>query len=347
VATIIVPEDIYYGTPASLLVGGVEVGATVDPPTIAFEITHFTPEFQGARGPVARTRGISRVIPRANFQLNEFSASKLAWAFAGSTISASGALGFPDPAGLDTTLAADPAIAATNLKVTAITNVAINDFVLVGPTLTPTDSNTEVVRVLTVGTAGAGGTGLDIVSDTGGGMRIDHANGENVKEVFGTTLATPIAVGAGATSGTSIKLTAIPAGLTVGHLLRVGYFGRYESRTVTFVGTAGAGGTGVIVDQAYSLTHAAGEWVIRTSGLGLSSIEWTPGRLGSGVYKDCVLTGEGLDGRQLIVDIYNAINTSSPELTFADTEITGVPITLEGNYDPLTPRKVPFRLRAG
>ena len=47
-ATTIAPEELYFGTPVSLTVGGVEVGATTEPPTLEIEIEEYTPEFQGA-----------------------------------------------------------------------------------------------------------------------------------------------------------------------------------------------------------------------------------------------------------------------------------------------------------
>ena len=160
-------------------------------------------------------------------------------------------------AGLDTTLAADPAVAATNLKVASVTTVTANQFVRVGEAgETATALNSEVVRVLTVGTTGSGGTGLDIVSDTGGGMVLDRASADEVKTVTGTTLAAPAVVGA-----TNIRVASV-TGLTAGDVVRIGYLAHYETRTLTVVGTALAGGTGLDFATPLKRDHSIGEWVV-------------------------------------------------------------------------------------
>lgn len=76
--------------------------------------------------------------------------------------------------GGNTTLAADPALGATNFKVTAITNFAVGDWVRID-----TGANREYRRITAVGTAGSGGTGIDI----DGATTIDHANGVAFVEV--------------------------------------------------------------------------------------------------------------------------------------------------------------------
>lgn len=74
----------------------------------------------------------------------------------------------PVAGGGSTTLAADPAIGATNFKVTAVTNFAVGDFVKID-----TGANREFRKITAVGTAGSGGTGIDVDGVT----LIDHANG--------------------------------------------------------------------------------------------------------------------------------------------------------------------------
>jgi hypothetical protein len=70
--------------------------------------------------------------------------------------------------GGSTTLAADPALGATNFKVTAVTNFNVGDWVKID-----TGANTEFRKITAVGTSGSGGTGIDVDSAT----TIDHANG--------------------------------------------------------------------------------------------------------------------------------------------------------------------------
>src|SRR6185369_3204840 len=89
-ATTITPEELFFGAPASLTVGGVETGATVDAPKVSIEITEYTPDFQGARGPVKGTKFITKVLLKVALRINEFSATKLGWALPGS-VAASGA----------------------------------------------------------------------------------------------------------------------------------------------------------------------------------------------------------------------------------------------------------------
>lgn len=82
--------------------------------------------------------------------------------------------------GADTTLAAAAAIGDTNIKVTAVTSMAIGDTLRVGP-----DGGTqEAVKITNVGTAGSGGTGVTITP----ALIYDHGNTEAIKEL--TTLIT-------------------------------------------------------------------------------------------------------------------------------------------------------------
>lgn len=160
-------------------------------------------------------------------------------------------------AGLATTLAAEPAIGDTNLKVASVTTVTPGQFVRVGAAgVAATEANSEIVRVLTVGTTGAGGTGIDIESDTGGGMVLDRASADEVKTVTGTLLAGPAGIGA-----TNVKLASV-AGLTAGTVVRFGYLGHYEPRVLLTVGTAGVAGTGVSFITPLRYAHSLYEWAV-------------------------------------------------------------------------------------
>ena len=82
-ATTITPEELYYGSPVTLTYGGVDVGGTIEPPTIFFDVTKVTPDFQQAAGPVADTAIISDIIVRCELMVNQMTAAKLAWALPG------------------------------------------------------------------------------------------------------------------------------------------------------------------------------------------------------------------------------------------------------------------------
>lgn len=80
----------------------------------------------------------------------------------------------PVAGGGSTTLAADPALGATNFKVTAVTGFAVGDWVKID-----TGANREYRKITAVGTAGSGGTGIDV----DGATLIDHANGVAFVEI--------------------------------------------------------------------------------------------------------------------------------------------------------------------
>jgi hypothetical protein len=83
-ATTINPEQLFFGGPASLTIGGVEAGATVDAPRVTITPTVYTPEFIGAKGPVKGTDIVTRVLAAVEFTVNEFSAVKMGWTMPGS-----------------------------------------------------------------------------------------------------------------------------------------------------------------------------------------------------------------------------------------------------------------------
>lgn len=78
--------------------------------------------------------------------------------------------------GANTTLAALASAGATNLKVTSVTSMAVNDFILVGAAGSAT---LERVQITSVGTSGSGGTGINITP----AINYDHANAEAVREI--------------------------------------------------------------------------------------------------------------------------------------------------------------------
>jgi hypothetical protein len=82
---IITPDDLIFGTPTSIKYGGVEVGATLDPPVVTITPTLYKPDFQNAVGPVMGAVFISGAEIKAEVTVNEFTATKLAWGMPGAT----------------------------------------------------------------------------------------------------------------------------------------------------------------------------------------------------------------------------------------------------------------------
>jgi hypothetical protein len=330
------PNAIFSGAPVSITFGGVECGATTEVPKIALDLEADSPAFLNAGGPVRGTRGIRRITPSIELTVNEFTAQKLAWAMPGATATSSDSVGVL-VAGLATTLAADPALGATAISLTSVTTVTANAFIRIGTTLT--EALSEVVKVTTVGGAGVANTIVE--NSAGGGLLIDHANGENVCTAIGTILAAPAVAGA-----TNIKVDAITGSglLVAGDFIRIGYVGHYETRTITTVGTIGPSGTGVSFAIPLTRDHGLDEWVIRVAALGGTTIRPVIGRIATSAYQSLILTDVGADGRTLIVTLENAVSAESQSLEFSDDPASPLGLTLKftGHYHESTPTTVPI-----
>lgn len=317
-------DQMVFGAPALLTVDGVDFGATETPPKFTSKLTMVTPTLQGAIAAVAGTSVITKALGKLAVVLGEITAAKLLWAFPNATQSANPAVVAAAAApGLDTTLAADPALGAVNLKVTSVTTVNVGDFLFVGPPSAPATTTAEVVQATTVGTTGSGGTGVGVVNDTGGGMRIDHANGERIATAQGTVLAANAAQG-----DTAVKVASV-TNWNAGDVIRVGYLGRYETRTITVVGTVGNGGTGLQFLNPLDHNHAVGEWVIKVTGAGTTVTTPTRGRIPTTAHHTVKCQGIGLDGQPLTITLLQAIQSGDPEIDLGDDKFTGVAIEFE------------------
>jgi len=333
------PSAIFSGAPVSILFGGVECGATTAVPKLSLEVEAGGPEFTNAGGPVRATRITRRIVPSVELTVNEMTAQKIAWALPGATATSSQSVG-QVVAGLDTTLGADPALAATIFRFASVTTVNAGDFVRIGAAgVSPTEANSEVLRVVTKGTAG--GTDTVLENSAGGGALIDHANAAEVKTVTGTILAAPSLAGA-----TNIKVDSV-TGLAPLDFVRVGYVGHYETRQLTAVGTTGPAGTGLTFAIPLTRDHSLDEWVIEVTTLGGTTIRPVIGRIASAAYQDLVLTDIGADGATMVVTLENAMSAESQELSFDDDPANPLGLTLKftGHYHETTPTQVPLTIR--
>jgi hypothetical protein len=105
--------------------------------------------------------------------------------------------------------------------------------------------------------------------------------------------------------------------------------------------------TKVIVAAEFTVNQFTAEklaWAMPGSTTTGDTTTWEPGRIPTSAYKTLVLQGEGLDGRAMILSIYNAINVSPLEIDFSNQAIAGLKMRFEGRYDATTPTIAPFAL---
>jgi hypothetical protein len=132
-ATTIDSTALFFGAPASLTVGGDEVGATLNPPKVTIEATQYAPEFQGAGGPVKGAVFNTKIKATVEFDVNEMTAAKLAWSLPGSTSTAG--TGTPTGGGgsFSTTTTADAAVGDNLLACSSTASpLAVGQFLKIG-----------------------------------------------------------------------------------------------------------------------------------------------------------------------------------------------------------------------
>lgn len=127
---LITPEELYYGSPTDLTYGGVDIGGTTEPPSVFWEITEATPDFQNAVGPVANTGVVHSVLCGVELMVNQLTAEKLAWAMPGA--SSTGGTGTETVGGADTTLSADADAGDEVISVTDATGMTVGDSLRIG-----------------------------------------------------------------------------------------------------------------------------------------------------------------------------------------------------------------------
>ena len=337
-ATTIDPSAIFSGAPVGITYGGVEMGATTAVPKFGLAVESGAPVFTNAGGPVKGTRRNRKIIPSVEITVNEQTAQKLAWAMPGATALSSESVGYPGAAysggTLATTLGADPDLGATAIRLASVTTAATGDFLRIGPA-SPTEDNSEIVRITFLGTAGA--TDTIIENSAGGGLLLDHANAEQAKTIVGSILAAPAAAG-----DVNVKVDVV-TGLSADDYIRIGDVGHYETRVLTAVGTAGPSGTGLTFGVPLTRDHGLDAWCVKVTAAGSTVIRPTIGLIADSEYKDLVLTDIGADGRQLIVTIENALSAEDQSLDFDDDPANplGLLLKFTGHYLSTAPTIVP------
>jgi PKD domain len=168
-----------------------------------------------------------------------------------------------------TTLTARSAVGDTNVKVASVTGVTVGHQYRVG--VPPNDEYPTVASVGTASTAttlagpaAAGDTNIKVASISGftvGQMaRVDATPNDEYGTVasVGTAAAAATTLAAAASAGdTNVKVTSV-TGMTVGDLIKIDTGANLEVRTITSVGTAGSGGTGIGLTSGLTNAHASG-----------------------------------------------------------------------------------------
>lgn len=311
------------------------VGATMDNNVFRVVQEKFAPEFNGTPGPLLDIDYIQSETAELEVTIPELDPTKLSYMVPGATAVAGDAAGVLTGGGLDTTLAAAAAAGDSNIKVTSVTGVTAGDVIQIGAA-----GSREFRQVTVVGTAGAGGTGLDLnapLSSAHSGVGTDP-----VQEVDSTTLAADSAVGA-----TNVKLVSV-TGLAIGDYLRIGWQSDWEVRRITFVGTAGAGGTGIGFVEPLQFAHRLNDIALEQTTSGSSVISSTAGvsrRLPSSAYHKWELRVPGLNGREVRFAILQGIMTENAEYEAADDGALAPRLTIQARWDPADITTSPWNIQ--
>lgn len=163
-------------------------------------------------------------------------------------------------------------------------------------------------------------------------LALAHASADPVLEVTKTTLSADAEIGS-----TNLKVASV-TGLAVGDYLRFGESAEYEVRKLTFVGTTGAGGTGVSFDFPTAKRHRSGDNAFEQSTSGGSTIKSNVGnvrRLPSSSYHEYELRVPGLDGREIRYRLHDAIVVDNFEVSPSDdpTKPMAPRLTFQARWD--------------
>jgi hypothetical protein len=159
---------------------------------------------------------------------------------------------------------------------------------------------------------------------------------------FSSTLAAASVIG-----DTNIKVTAV-TNLVIGDWIRIDVVagGLAEYRQVTFVGTVGAGGTGVTFRDPLLQAHANGVATVESTGDGKT--ELTPGttrRTPLAAYNDFALVAQSPASYYELL-LFNCISTTqAAEIAFKNEDMAAIAVTLGTRRDGLNMALPSWKLR--
>ena len=91
-------------------------------------------------------------------------------------------------------------------------------------------------------------------------------------------------------------------------------------------------------------TAAKIAWAMAGATTVAGTTTWKGGRIPSTAYKDVIMVGVGLDGREMTFTIKDAIANGPLEIDLGNTAIAGLKIHFEGRFGSTTPMLAPFTL---
>jgi hypothetical protein len=320
-------EEIFIGA-GEVYVDDETVGATMENNVFRVVQERGTPDLNGVPGPLLGLDYIESETAELEVTLPELGADKLLLSIPGAVSVVGDAQGVAS--GASTTLAGAHSAGGASITVTSATGIANGDVLQIGAAgarefRTVTDISGAPVIVLDVATSRA------------------HADLDPVVEVTHTTLAADVPVGA-----TNIKLTSV-TGYVVGDYIRFGHPGRQEVRLLTFVGTAGSGGTGVSFDFPTARDHQSGDAALEQSGSGSTTVKSGAGlarRIPTSAYHKWELVVAGLDGRERRFRILAGIMTENPEYEATDSADSPLAprVTIQARWDPADGTASPWEI---
>lgn len=322
-------EEIFIGA-GDVFVDDQPVGATMDNNVFRVVQEKGTPDLNGVPGPLMGLDYIESETAELEVTIPELGADKLAFSIPGAVSVVGDAVGVAAGGGASTTLAAPSVAGDASITVTSGVGIANGDVLQIGA------AGAREFRQAT-DVSGAPVIVLDVA------LTKPHAALDPVIELASTTLAKDVAIG-----DTNIKLASV-TGLAAGDYLRWGHPSQYEVRQLTFVGTAGVGGTGVSFAYGAAKFHALGVKAFEQTGPGSTTIKSGAGqarRIPVSAYHKWELVVVGLDGRERRFRVLHALMTENPEYEASDSPDAPLAprLTLQARWDPAAGTVSPWEI---
>jgi hypothetical protein len=310
------------------------IGATEGDNIFSVIRTTFAPTINGIPGKLKGADYIQAEEAQLEVSIPELSATALGIHVPGAIVTpgdaapTAGAAGGAAGGGANTTLTSGTAVGDTVINVAAATNMATGDVLAIGVA-----GSREYRIIASIATLAITVTGP---------LTQAHFSTDPVVEAASTTLALDALVGA-----TNLKVVSV-TGLVIGGYIRFGYPGSEEDRLLTFVGTTGAGGTGISFVTPTVLAHRLGDYVAQLAGSPQSSITSPAGisrRIPLSAYHKWELRVPALGGGNYSFFVYNGISTDTAVYDGKDAGLMAPRMKVMSRWDGAAPTTSPWAIR--